>query len=458
MIQGIKDLFEPASVAIIGASSNSDKIGNEILRNILEGGFNGKVFPINPNYTEILGLKTYPSIIDVPESVDLAVIVIPSKFVTKTIEDCSRKSVKSAVIVTSGFREIGEEGRELEQSLIDVGKNAGIRIVGPNSQGIINTHSGLLTTFGGFTSRTGSIGVISQSGSVSGGFQSLADKEGIGISKLVNLGNKADINELDLIQYFKNDDKTKVIALYLEGLTDGKEFMKVSRDVVRKKPIIILKGGRTKAGMKASASHTGSLAGNSEIFAAAIRQTGVIMADTFEELYDFAKIFAFLSPLKGPGIFIIESSGGAGTLAADTSDKLGLKLPRPNEEAIKRLKEVLPPLCVFSNPFDLGTAAFNPEAFKKVINENMSNNEIHAFLTIFADPILGVEKILNQDSTKTEKPIIVVYFGGFDIETKERKKLHSMEIPVFPSCERGIRAINALIKYSQFLDDFKGKN
>ena len=453
----LKELFEPSSLAVIGASSNPAKIGHEVLRNIIDGEYRGQIFPVNPRTPEILGLKTYTSVEKIPVPIDLAVVAIPSAFVPGVMEECAEKGVKAAIIISGGFREVGEEGRRLEESLIEIAVKSGIRIVGPNCQGVNVPSSGLAATFGGLARKPGPIAVISQSGTVGAAIQCWADREGIGISKCINLGNKVDVDEVDLIEYLEEDDDTKVIALYVEGLRDGRAFIDAASQVGNTKPIVILKGGRTDAGMKAVLSHTASLAGNSDVFRAAMGQAGVVTANSLEELYDFAKAFSLLKLPLGRGVLMIESTGGAGILAVDQCDRLGLRLPELDKRVVSRLRQSLSETVVFSNPFDLTSEAMDPENYRRVIEENNSNDEFHAYVTIFGDPIPGAAEIVKEAQDGTDKPIIVVYVGGGDVEESEKMKMHSMGIPVFPSPERGVKALEALVRYSESLRKKEGR-
>jgi acyl-CoA synthetase (NDP forming) len=428
----LKELFEPSSLAVVGASSNPAKIGHEVLRNIIEGGYKGQIFPVNPKTPEILGLKVYTSVVMIPVPVDLAIVAIPSAFVPTVMEECAEKGVRAAVIISGGFREVGEEGKRLEESLTEIVVKSGIRIPGP-------------------------IAVVTQSGTVGAAVQCWAEREGIGISKCINLGNKVDVDEVDLIKYLEEDDDTKVIALYVEGLRDGRAFMDAALKVSRTKPIVILKGGRTDAGLKAVLSHTASLAGSYEVFDAAMGQAGVVMANSLEELYDFAKAFSLLPLPRGRGVLIIESTGGAGILAADLCDKLGLMLPEPDELAVFNLRQNLSKIVVFSNPFDLTSEALNPENYRMVIKENESNDGFHAYITIFGDPIPGAAEVVKEASEGTDKPIIVIYVGGCDVEEREKAEMHSMGIPVFSSPERGVKALGALVRYSESLRKWEGR-
>jgi acetyl coenzyme A synthetase (ADP forming)-like protein len=449
----LEGFFDPSTIAVVGASREQGKIGNDVLKNIIEAGYEGKIFPINPKADEILGLKTYHSLSEVPMPVDLAVIIVPSDFVPNTMEQCASNGVTRVVIISGGFRESGEDGKLLEKKVAEIAANAGIRVIGPNSQGINNPHHRLCATFGGFAKKTGSIAVVSQSGTISAAVQCWADREGVGVSKCVNLGNKIDVNEVDLLQYLGDDDQSKVIALYIEGLTDGRLFMNIAREVSKTKPIVVLKGGTSGASLRAMASHTGSLAGNIEIFRAAMKQSKIIEANSVEELYDIAKAFSLLPLPKGPGTLIIESTGGAGILASSTCEQLGLKLPELNEGSQNRLKRQLSSVCTFSNPFDLTTEGFNPDKFRIVIEESITDDRFQAILAIFGDPIPNAAEAMRNIAAKSEKPVLVCYLGGGETELLEKAKMHSFGIPVFPSPERAVVALNALVKYSMNKSD-----
>jgi acetyl coenzyme A synthetase (ADP forming)-like protein len=449
----LKGFFEASSIALIGASEDPKKVGHQILKNVLTAGYKGRIYPVNPKASKILGLIAYSSVEEIPSQVDLAVVAVPAAIVPSVLTSCARKKIKDVIIVSGGFREVGEQGKKLEEELIDIVKVTGIRVIGPNCQGLNNPHIGLCATWAAFSNRPGPIGIITQSGSVGGAIQFWADKEGIGVSKCVNLGNKIDVNEIDLLRYMKDDPSTKAIALYLEGVSDGRAFMSTGAEVARIKPVVALKTGTTKAGTKAMLSHTSSLAGRAEIFAAAFKQAGIVRATNLEELYDIAKAFSFLPLPRGPGVLIIESSGGFGIMAADMCEKLGLLLPEPDETAKARLRNVLPSTCTFSNPFDLTTESFDADRFRLVIEENKRNEDFHAFIAIFGDPIVGAAEAIKKASETTEKPIIVVYEGGGQVEDDERARMHSMGIPVFPSPERAVTALHALLQYSKLISN-----
>ena len=440
----IKAIFEPRSVAIIGASRDPDKMGHIITKHMMEGGFKGRIFPVNPKVDEILGLKAYPSIESISDPIDLAIIVVPAPIVADVVLQCSRKTIPSVIVVSGGFREVGNEGEERERAIKEIVKTTGIRLVGPNVQGVDNPYVGMSMWM--LVKRKGPIGVISQGGSVGGAIEDWAEKDNIGISKFFPLGNAIDVNEIDVLRYYGADSNTRVIAMNLEGVKNGREFMRVASDVSRKKPILVLKGGRTQAGQNAAMSHTKSMAGSDEIFGSACKQSGVIRVDTMEELYDASKALSFLPLPKGRGVLVITSSGGVGILVADVCEKMGLELPKPSDIAVGQLRELLQPQCVLSNPFDLTSEALRPATYQLVIEKNLNDPNIHAFLPVFADPIPGAAEAIINAAKKTDKPIVVCYVGGAQFEEIEKAKMQSEGIPVFPTPERAVSALHALVR------------
>ena len=322
------DFFCPKSVAVIGAAREETKVGHTIVDNILNSGYPGKFFLINPNANEIHGKKCYKSLLDVEENIDLAIMVIPNKFILQALEDCSKKQTKFAIIISAGFKETGIEGALLEKQLIEKAKEFGIRILGPNCLGMIDLHCPINGSFSLSVPDKGVIGFISQSGALGTAILDWAKSNGIGLSKFVSMGNKADISEIDLFEDWLDDKKTNVITAYLEGVTNGNEFMRVCNKVTKKKPIIIVKSGNTNAGAKAVSSHTGTLAGSSKAYDAAFKQTGVIRAKTIKDLFNFAIAFAHQPLPKGNKIVIITNAGGPGIMASDACEENKMQLAK----------------------------------------------------------------------------------------------------------------------------------
>ena len=449
MSSSLDAIFDPKSIAIVGASREEGKTGNVVMKNIIDAGYSKALFPINPKADEILGVKAYPSLDAVPDPIDLAVIIVPSKFVPSVMEQCAKKNVRGIIIISGGFAEAGKEGEELQRYVIDIAKRSGMRLVGPNCQGVNNPHSNMCASWP-LIREKGPIAIISQSGTVGATIECWAKDDGIGISKFVALGNKGDVNELDLIEYFVEDPSSRVISVYLEGVSDGKRFMDIARKSVRKKPILMIKGGRTEAGARAVMSHTRSLAGNDKIFSAAFRQTGVIRVDNLEEFYDASKALSYLQLPKGRRALIVTSSGGSAILATDACESEGIKLPSLDNDLFQQLSQSIPPRCILKNPLDLTGDADSPR-YETVLKEAIKNPIYDAFITIFGDPIPGATEMIQNLRKTTEKPIIVVYLGGGDVEKEESMKMHRLGIPVFRTPERAVKALSCLIRYGEFL-------
>ncbi|MCK4350837.1 MAG: CoA-binding protein, partial [Candidatus Krumholzibacteria bacterium] len=317
----LESIFNARSVAVVGASANPEKTGHVILKNIIEGGFEGKIFPVNPKAGEILGLPCYPSVTAINDSVDVVIIVVPSKFVPDVMEEAGKKGVTGAVVISGGFGETGNS--ELETQILGIAKKYGTRIIGPNCQGFNYTPNRLCASWP-LVRKSGPIAVISQSGTVGAAIEMWAQEAEIGISCFVALGNKVDVNEIDLIDVFKEDPNTKVISLYIEGVQNGARFMKSVRSAREKKPIVVLKPGTTPKGARAVQSHTRSIAGNDAIFDAVCRQVGIIRAKSITELFDYSLALGFLGKPKGNRVLIITSSGGSGIIATDVAEQSGI--------------------------------------------------------------------------------------------------------------------------------------
>ena len=428
-------LFKPRSVALIGASGTPGKLGCDILYNLIHAGFQGPIYPINPKADELLGLKAYPDIEATPAPADLAVIVIPSRMVTGTIEKCGRSGVRAAVIVTGGFAEAGAEGEKLQQELAAAAARYGIRVVGPNCQGINYPHHNLCASWPLLTNK-GGMAFISQSGTVGAALMDWASEENLGVSVFVSLGNRADVDESDCIRYFDKDSHTRVIAIYMEGVKRPQYFLESLAKA--KKPVVILKAGRTARGKVAAESHTKSLAGSDEIYNAIFSKYRVHRADNLEELYDFAKALAYMKKPKGRRLLNISSSGGAAILAIDEAEKLGFENPAPGKNLKEKLRSFLPAHCGVSNPIDLtGDAISDPSLYSRVIAA--AKQDFDTSVVIFGDPIKGAADIVSGEGE------LIVFCGGADVEREESRRMHAKGIPVYPTPERGIRALHQLV-------------
>ncbi len=431
---GLSAFFHPSSVAVIGASEAAGKLGNEILKNLRDGGFPGELYPINPKSESILGLKCYRNVKDIQGIVDLAVVIIPARFVPQAIQDCGEKGIKGAVVITGGFSEAGPEGEELQKQLASVARQYGVRVIGPNCQGVNNPYHPICASWPLLTTK-GRVAVISQSGTVGAAMMDWFSYEGLGVSSFVSLGNRADVDETDLIEYFENDESTQVIAAYLEGIKDPVRFQKVVQSI--RKPLVVLKSGRTPKGKVAAESHTKSLAGADALYTSLFQRYGVVRANTMEEFYDFAKGLAYLEPPKGNRILFITTSGGAAILATDASEQEGVDVSPLPEELATKLEGVIPAHAIRGNPLDL-TGDANANMFHEVIE--LARPYYDTLGVIFGDPIIDASRVVTAGANE-----LVIYLGGADVEREERQRMHQKGIPVYPTPERGIRALAQVI-------------
>jgi acyl-CoA synthetase (NDP forming) len=437
-------LFSARSVAIIGASRNPEKVGHIVLASILDGGFEGDVYPINPREDKLLGVRTYPSVGSVPGDVDLVVVAISAPYVPDVLREAVVKGVGGAVVLSGGFREAGRE--DLEEQLADIARSSGLRIVGPNCQGINYLPNKLFASFWFPPVMPGPVAVVSQSGTVAATLAGWAVDENFGVSATVCLGNQVDVSETDTISFFADDPATRAMAYYLEGAKDGRRFMDVLKHVASKKPLVILKSGRTTGGQRAAASHTRSLAGRDEVFDAVCRQFGVVRAPDLESLYDSAKALSTLAPPRGDRVLIVSSSGGAGILAVDEVERHGLTVPQLPPTLIEALKGVdLPRNAVYANPLDLTfcSAADFSAALSVVDRYDVAD----VYLLIFGDPIQGAAEVVRKISASARASVAVAFLGGGEVEKAERPRIQAAGIPVFPTPERAARSIAAAVRW-----------
>ncbi len=438
-LASLESVFRPKSVAVIGASTVPGKLGHDILANLKNGGFAGPIYPINPKAEEILGLKAYKSVTETPEPPELAVVVIPAKAVTPALEQCAEAGVKAAIVITGGFAEAGEAGERLQDEMAKVIRRTGLRVVGPNCQGVNNPHHNMCASWPLIPTR-GKIAFASQSGTVGAAFMDLAAAEKLGVSCFVSLGNRVDVDEAEVIQYFNQDPHTQVIALYLEGVKRPSQFLEALSRC--RKPLVILKAGRTFRGSLAATSHTKSLAGVDAVYEAIFRKYKVYRADTLEELFDFAKALAYLTPPRGRSLMITTSSGGAAILAIDEADNNGLLTPDPSPALKARLRDMLPAHCAVGNPVDLtGDVISDPGLYRKVMEETKLEYDYQ--VVIFGEHIPGAAEVVTKGANE-----LVIFLGGAEVEREERAKLYDKGIPVFPTPERGIKALAQFFRHA----------
>ncbi len=451
-VKNLDAVFNPDSIAVIGASREPNKIGHVIVKNFIDGGFAGRIYPINPRAEDILGLRAYKSVLDIKEKVDSAVIAVPAAAVAPVLEECGKKGIRGVVLITGGFSEVGNS--EAEKKLAEIANRYDIALIGPNCMGVITPGSRVDSVFLPIYKlgrpRVGNISFISQSGAVGGCIVDLAARAGIGMSKFVSYGNAAAIDECDLLEYLYHDPDTKIIVAYLEGVKDGKRFLEVAKRITRKKPIVVLKAGRSAAGAEAARSHTGSLAGASEAYSAAFKQANVIEAQTLEQLFDFAKIFDQVLP-SGRRIGIITNGGGMGVLATDALADEGLALSQLSDETQKLLRASLPPYANVRNPLDIIGDA-DSHRYEIAINAMMRDGNVDVIMLIILFQTAGIDSsvvnIAIRASDLRKKPIISVCSGGEYTEMHKRI-LESYGVPTYVSPTSAMRSISRFIKYAE---------
>ncbi|HMK77663.1 MAG TPA: CoA-binding protein [Thermodesulfobacteriota bacterium] len=446
--EGFEAIFNPTSVAVIGASDNPGKLGSHVMRSLTEGGYPGKIYPVNPGRDQILGIKAYPSFSQIPDLVDLSVIVLPAAQVPQTVMECARKGVKGIVLITAGFKEIEDrKGEILQREITDLATQSGIRIIGPNTFGIVNLHLPLNASFTPEFSwvKKGGISLVSQSGGMSHlmAFLSLQDK--VGFSKIVGLGNRCNVDFAEMVEYLLHDDQTKVIALYMEGIDFPKKLMEVARKGNREKPILAYKVGRSSSGDKASQFHTGSLAGNHEIYEGAFRQAGILTAESSEELLDTAKALATCPFPRGAKVAVLSGQAGPGMAACDVCEMEGLTIPPFSTETQKRVNELLPPLAIRINPVDMGPAWYDAEAIKGIVQAVLEDKRIDAVIVclMFASANRSAVGVLADllSERRTNKPILCCFSSPPGIWEDEIKRLEGSGIPNYPTPERAAKAL-----------------
>ena len=434
----LSPLFHPSRIAVIGASSNPDKMGFQIFRNIKEAGFAGEIVPVNPKGEVILGVPSIRSAAELPEGTDLAVVIIPAKLVPGTMRELGGRKVKSAIVITGGFAESGDAGAALQAEMAEAAQAGGVRVVGPNCQGVNYPYHGVCASWPLIT-RRGEIAIVSQSGTVGAALIDWASEERLGFSAFVSMGNRSDVDEADLIGFFGEDPHTKVVALYIEGVKDAAKFLSAVRACP--KPVVIFKAGRTERGRKAAESHTRSLAGRDEIYDAVFRQNGVHRAATLEELYDFAKALAYVPPPEGPRTLIVTSSGGSAIIATDVAEEEGLRVTPLSPALSRKLREILPSHCIVGNPLDL-TGDTDAARYRNVLDA--ADGEYDVVMTIFGDPIPGASEVIRPGRCE-----LVAYLGGADVEREERVRFHEKKIAVFPTPERAVKALSCHVRFQR---------
>jgi len=452
----LEKFFKPDSVAVVGASIKEMKLGNQILENLLKGGFPGRIFPINAkadSTTRIMGIKAYPSLVEVPHSIDLAIVVVPSRWVPSVIQDCGAKGIDSVVIISAGFKEVGEQGAELESQLFKLSRNLGIRILGPNVLGIIDAHHHLNASFAPANPPPGNIAFLSQSGALGCAILDKAEGEGIGLSKFISLGNKADLDEVDFLAMLKDDAETDVILGYLEGIGRGRDFISVAKEVTSRKPVIMIKAGRSEGGKRAASSHTGSLAGQDEAYDVAFEASGIIRANSLREAIDLARGFSSQPIPQGRRVLLLTNGGGAGIMAADACEQFSLELANLEDQTKERLKEKLPQDSSLANPVDiLGDA--KSDRYEIALEVILTDPNVDGVIVLLT-PQSGSDEdetasIIIKICPETKKTILTCFMGQKKIK-RAVEILRNNGIPNYGDPEDAIRVFEAMFRYGEWL-------
>ncbi|MBU1003567.1 MAG: acetate--CoA ligase family protein [Proteobacteria bacterium] len=442
-------LFNPQAVAVVGASGTPGKVGYSVVSNLLEAGYQGRILPVNPKAGEILGLPCVASIAELPPALDLAVVCIPPKFVIQALEELGKLSTRAVIVITAGFKEVGHEGYQLEQQLKEVAARYGMALLGPNCLGLNNTGPGLNATFAAGTPPKGNIAFFSQSGALCTAILDWALGENIGFSKFVSLGNKAVLDESDMLDYLRDDPETQVILGYVESVEDGQRFARVAREVTMDKPVIMIKSGTTAAGAKAASSHTGAMAGSEQAYSAAFNQAGIIRVRDVAMLFNLAQAFSTQPLPTGPNLVIVTNSGGPGIMAADVTEESALLMGTLTGKTVDTLRQALPPFASLYNPVDIigdADAARYRVALEAVVRDELVNS-ILVMLTPTASAEIEATAQAIIDVTKgCGKPVFACFMGQQRV-APGRKLLQQAGIPCYAFPEPAIRSIEAMYKY-----------
>jgi acyl-CoA synthetase (NDP forming) len=462
LIAELKSFFDPDSVAIVGASHAQDKVGHRITRNLLKLGFSGKIFPVNPNTAEILGLKTYAKILEIPDKVDTAIICTPATQVVDIVEDCARKGVSAAIVVSSGFSEEGEEGKRLEETIVSRARSTGMRIIGPNTTGVLNTATGFTSSwFRDVPILKGRVAFIAQTGVFAGVIcEYILASKLFGLSKVVGLGNKCDVNEVDVLEYLLEDPLTGTVMMYLEGITQGRRFFDLAKRATRKKPVVVVKSGITEEGKRMALSHTGSMTGDDRVFEAVCTQTGIIRVANFEELMDLAQALALMPLPKGKRVAIIDISGASCVVASDVMMRLsdGLEYGELSSGSLARLREVTPPWHRISNPIDLTASILSAgadAAYEAAFEVLTEDPHIDAGIVSIA-ALEGMIPDLRLFRRTAEKPILFSVLGNNLAMVRVTEELRRIGYPVFPFPHRAVKVLHWMYQASKTINTREG--
>ena len=455
ILTAMKRIMEPSAVAVIGASAEDGKIGNSVMRNLIDGGYEGELYPVHPKADQILGHQCYPSIVDIPGNVDIAIFCIPAQFVANVIAECGRKQVAGAILIPSGFAEIGEH--ELQDEIVKVAREANVRLMGPNIYGFYYTHKNLCATFCTPYNEKGSVALSSQSGGVGMAIIGFSRSTKMGVSAIVGLGNKSDIDEDDLLTYFDQDPYTSVIAMHVEDLKDGRAFASVAKRVSKTKPAVVLKAGRTSLGAKAANSHTGALAGDDRVYDAVLRQSGVVRAKSLNDMLEFARGLAVLPTPKGENVLILTGAGGSGVLLSDACVDNDLALMAMPSDLDAAFREYIPPFGAAGNPVDI-TGGEPPTTYRATIDLALRDERIHSLVlgywhTIITPPMVFAEllgeAVSDARAAGNDKPVVCSLVGDVEIE-QAAEYLMDRNILAYPyTAEKPVAVLGAKYRWAR---------
>ena len=445
-----ESFFNPKSVAMVGVSHHKGKVGYEILANMIAAGYEGEIFPVNPQADTIEGLKCYPDLLSIGRIPELVVIIVPARIVPAVMRQCAKIKVKSVIIITAGFKEVGKEGRELEKQIVQIAKQAGIRLIGPNCLGVIAPANKLNASFGGKLPAEGTVGYLSQSGALLAAVLDMANANGIGFSRLVSVGNKADVDELDVIKAFGEDPHTKVIAGYLESISDGNAFVNQAEAISHEKPILLMKPGGTKAGAKAAASHTGSLVGDDTAYECVFERAGIIHCDSLKSQVDYIQAFANQPLPAGTNVAVISNAGGAGIMAADAIERQGLDFATLSNDTMAKLASNLPAAASLQNPVDVLCDAL-ADRYEFALSVALDDPNVDIALVLLTpqamtDPTATAEGVVKIAQRKPGKLILACFLGASKMEEGTRI-LREGKIPCYDSPETAVNTIKVMAEY-----------
>ncbi|MFH1539173.1 MAG: acetate--CoA ligase alpha subunit, partial [bacterium] len=450
----LEHLFKPRAIAVIGASRAPGKVGFDMMRNLVENEFPGRIYPVNPKADELFGLKCYHSVKEVPDKIDLAIFIIPPKAIPSVMKECAERGADSAIVISAGFKEVGPEGAAIEREMLSVGRESGIRILGPNCLGVIDTYSSLNASFAAGMPERGNLGFMSQSGALCTAILDWSFANGIGFSRFVSLGNKADLDEADILEALGRDKATRVIIGYIEGTNRGCDFMETAKRVSKKKPVILIKSGVSEAGARAASSHTGSMAGSDAAFTAAFEQCGIMRARTVEELFDYAVAFSSLPLPGGNKIAILTNAGGPGIMATDALEDTCAQMAVFGSETIEKLKEKLPPTAAFFNPVDIIGDA-RADRYEYAMNTLLDDPGVNGIVILLTPQgmtqIEETAKAITFATMTYEKPILAGFMGE-DMVASGIHILRKSRVPNYGFPERAVAVFSRMAEYAYWKD------